>query len=100
MMKKNIITILAFIFILTSCATTSNCKGCVEGKLIDNTALDGCGWLIELENGKWLNPININEYNIEKSNGLTVSFKYEEVNNVATICMSGKTVNLTFISPK
>ncbi len=27
--------------------------------------LDGCSWMIELENGNKLNPINLDDFNVE-----------------------------------
>lgn len=94
-MKNTLISILALVIItLTSCNSNVKCENCITGKLIDMSSLDGCTWLIELENGERLNPINIFEFDLEKTDGLKVYLKYEKVDNIATICMSGKAVKL------
>lgn len=97
-MKNILNTLLAFTVIsFSSCISKSGHHNSVNGKLIDMSDLSGCTWLIELDNGQLLNPLNIREFNFEKSNGLKVSFDYEEIKEVVTICMSGKTVQLNSI---
>ncbi|TYB78854.1 hypothetical protein [Bizionia myxarmorum] len=104
--RKNIVVILVCSGIVFSCANTKNddnpsktdisiCENAIEGKLLNMTGLDGCGWMIELEDGNKLEPINLNSFNISMVEGKKVNLNYTEVNDRAGICMAGKIVELT-----
>lgn len=58
----------------------------------DYKDLDGCTWLLELENGEKLQPMNLSD--ILHTNNLKVWIKYS-VTNEMTVCMAGKTVKLS-----
>lgn len=74
-----------------------------EGVMKDLTGLDGCRWVIELDNSteEWerLEPINLGDFDFEPKDGMKVKIKYREINS-ASICMVGKTVELTKIKEK
>jgi hypothetical protein len=54
--------------------------------------VDGCGFLIFLEDEKKLNPLNLgDEY---KKEGLKVWIRYTIKKGVMTTCMSGEVVNI------
>ncbi|MDF2436234.1 MAG: hypothetical protein K0Q95_610 [Bacteroidota bacterium] len=57
--------------------------------------LDGCAWMLKLENGKYLQPYQL-EPEFQKEN-LKVLIKYTINKNSMGICMSGAIVNLTEI---
>lgn len=64
-------------------------KGFTKGVVIDKTGLDGCSFLIELNDSSIFHPINMDEeFRIE---GITVFFKYKR-SRKSTTCMNGQPV--------
>ena len=62
--------------------------------------LDGCGWVIELEGDKWLEPINLDEvYRVDAKN---IWLKYTPVRDgqMASICMIGEMVTVDDIKER
>jgi hypothetical protein len=89
---------------LIGCKSQKNSTPEVEAVLIDYTGTDGCGWLIELDNPdknkkKILEPVNLGSFSLTKKNGLKIRLTYKEVSGMASICMMGRVVELTSISP-
>lgn len=75
------------------------CENAVKGTLVDKTGLDGCSMVIQIGDNEYLEPINLNELNIDIREGRQIEFTYEEV-DVATICMVGKVVRITCVEGK
>lgn len=77
----------------------------------DKRGIDGCGFILQLDNGDKLEPVSDNNSQVDTQstgpqpswNGITlkdgkrVKIRYQEVSR-ATICMMGKPVRLTCIS--
>ena len=62
--------------------------------VIDYSELDGCNWMLELSDGKKLQPVNLgDEY---KRKGLKLFITYKIYDGVST-CMAGKMVTLTSV---
>lgn len=61
---------------------------------IINSSLDGCTWLMELEDGKKLEPVNLKED--FKKEGLKVWVQYQHYENYS-FCMAGEMVTITAI---
>jgi hypothetical protein len=91
-------------FIISSCQITTITQNTTEsGTYKDNAftaatiidfKLDGCSWMLELENGKKLQPLNLkSEF---QKNDLKVWVKYT-IKKVNGICMAGETVDITEI---
>lgn len=72
-------------------------KGEVEGIVKDYTGLDGCGFIIELENGDKLEPVRIADSNFVFHDGQKVIFTYTELKDVGSFCMVGKIVQIESI---
>ena len=74
-----------------SCKTKSGIpEGCdTVGTVKDYTGLDGCGLLIELENGDLFNPVTI-KGDFQLQNGQVISFGYKKLEDVMSICMREK----------
>lgn len=97
------------LLILLSCfflLTGQTCKqknggqnaGCqVMGTIKDFKGLDGCGFMIVLEDGQKLQPVKYSSQNLEIKDGQKIKFSYEEVTNQVGICMAGKMVEVTCI---
>lgn len=94
---KQIIFIL-FIVILQSCVKKNGCSNSEHVILRNLTGLDGCGWVLELDNGSKLEPRNLNDFNIELVEGKSLHVKTKEVEASAGICMVGKIVDVTCLS--
>lgn len=61
---------------------------------VKDIELDGCRFIIDLENGKRIQPENLED--IMKKDGLAVWVKYE-ITDRPNICMSGVTAMITAI---
>ena len=97
---KNILYFCLLLFVLLSCSK-NKCPGAVKGELKDNIGLDGCGFVIALENGDQIEPINLNEFDIElvDNQKIWVDFHINE-NLSASICMVGDIVLIDCISKR
>jgi hypothetical protein len=90
----------ALVFILVLALAYGCAKSCptgddiVEATLYDYTGLDGCTWVIQLENGEVLEPNNIKAFNFKLIDGKKVWVKYSIVPDQASICMVGQIVNI------
>lgn len=73
------------------------CDGFHQGILKDMTGLDGCGWMIQVDNLIMLEPINLDDFAIELETGISVCFTYLERNDLGSYCMSGQIVEIDFI---
>ncbi len=82
--------------LLTSCKMDKGCPNGINGTLV-NLNLDGCSWVIELDNNKKIIPINLDSFDIEKEDDVKVSITYTLLDNMAGICMAGKMVELSCI---
>ncbi len=74
------------------------------GVLRDENDFDGCGWVIELDvvdqyGNKWLEPLNINTFNLNLIDGQRVKFNYIPKNDRYSVCMLGTIGELTMIVP-
>lgn len=67
-------------------------EGFVKVKVRNMMGLDGCGFLLILDNGEKLEPTNLDKQFMQ--NGTMLWIKYKPTGN-ASICMAGKVVTLT-----
>ncbi|MDZ7742070.1 MAG: hypothetical protein U5Q03_10045 [Bacteroidota bacterium] len=94
-MSKMIIIALAVTALAGSCNEdmVKNKKGFVR----DLTGLDGCGLLIELEDGTFLQPFEIvPDFRLEE--GQHVKINYSLMKEVGSTCMKGEIVKITKIT--
>ena len=76
------------------------CGGCAEGlrpgnaTLRDYTGLDGCGWVIEVDEGGVLEPLNLGEFISAPDADMRLRVEYEEETGYFSICMVGPIVTL------
>ena len=77
------------------------CPNGVKATLKNLTGLDGCSWVLVLENGKKLEPTNLKKFdNIKLEDGKEVFVQYETKPLAASICMVGTIVEIICISEK
>ena len=62
--------------------------------IVINTTLDGCSWMLELEDGKKLEPVNLMEK--FKKDNTKVWIQYKHYDNYS-FCMSGEMVTVIAI---
>ncbi|MDW3197264.1 MAG: hypothetical protein R8G66_33105 [Cytophagales bacterium] len=87
--------LIAIIFI--GCKDDEPNLDCASGTLFNETGFDGCGWVIQLDDDTTLEPINLDDFEIELTEGLPVCVEYIEVDNLFSICMVGRIVEITSI---
>ena len=77
------------------------CPKGVKATLKNLTGLDGCSWVLVLENGKKLEPTNLKKFDhIKLEDGKQVIVEYETKPLAASICMVGTIVEIICISEK
>lgn len=93
--------LVSFIFLLSisvSCNKTEQPdKDAVTATLSDYTGLDGCSWVIKLENGEVLEPTNLDGFNIDMEEGKKIWITYVLSQYQVSICMVGPKIDITEI---
>ncbi len=85
--------IFTFLTLVLSSCPDQKCENGQKGTIKDYTGLDGCSWIIELDNGKRIEPSNqdfIEKFEPEDGMKVIVSFKPDS--NGISICMVGEMV--------
>jgi len=95
-----LLAIIVLVLLAISCNEKSNeiTSSQYSGVVKDYSELDGCGYIIELENGDKINPVIINNANIELQEGDSVEIIYEIIDSIASICMIGENAVVTFLN--
>ena len=83
-----------------SCNKESKCENSHSAKLVNMTGLDGCSWMIELNNGTKLEPTNLNDFNINLQENQKIWVVYHTAAQMASICMHGEIVTIDCISER
>ncbi|NOX86086.1 MAG: hypothetical protein GXO86_09000 [Chlorobi bacterium] len=92
-----IIFFLIPIFFISACDKTSPDAKAVKATLYDYTGLDGCSWVIKLDDGEVLEPDNLGGFDIEIKDGKKVWVKYTLAKEQISICMVGPRVDIVEI---
>ena len=92
---KRLWLILPLLFVIT-CEDKDEILACdIKAILRDYAGLDGCGFVLVLENGGVLEMGDFDEEPDFKFNdGMKVSISYEEMRDMASICMVGPIVRI------
>jgi hypothetical protein len=83
---------------ITSCMKQA-CPGGVKATMLDLAGLDGCGFVLELEDGSRLEPLNLNEYDFSPKDGLKLRVSYKEEPS-GSFCMVGPSVRIECITQR
>lgn len=70
-------------------------RGYTKATVIDLSGLDGCKFLLKLEDGSRLQPENLDSAFAKENNPVWVKFYLRK--NAMSICMAGKAVHITEI---
>jgi len=76
------------------------CNNSESGIIKDNSGIDGCTFIIELNNGEKLNVINLSTFDIIIEDGKEVMISYQKADDIGGICMVGKIVEANCICEK
>ena len=88
--------LIAIFFLFIACEDEEESLCSIKATLEDYSDLDGCGFVIMLEDSTFL---EIGDYDEEPDfsfrDGMTVNITYEEMKGIATDCMVGTIVRIT-----
>ena len=74
--------------------------GNIQGVVKDYTGLDGCGFVIELEDGSLLEPADVMVPDFEFKDDQKVWLSYVPLDNQVSVCMVGTSVRITGIEER
>ena len=97
-MKKMIVTCLVLLAALSSCQK-GGCKEAVKAEFKDLTGLDGCGIVIQLSDGSYIEPQNLSDFSITPEDGKKIWVQYHSTQG-GSICMVGDIVKIDCISER
>jgi hypothetical protein len=75
------------------------CTNPVSATVKDLTGLDGCGFVLEIENGEKLEPTNLDKFTSFATNNTKVKVVYTDISGMASICMVRKIVKIECMEP-
>jgi hypothetical protein len=81
-------------------SSTKSCPNGLPGTLVDATGLDGCGWLIELDNGTTLEPVGLSEFDVPLVDGKRIYVEYAVMPLSPSICMAGTKAKIKCLAPQ
>lgn len=96
-LKISLKGLLLITLIFIGCQDDEPEAGCTNATIIDAAGFDGCGWLIEMEDGFRLEPVNLDDFDITLANDLPVCIEYSELTAMGSVCMVGTIVEITSI---
>src|SRR5690349_12326277 len=103
-MKSCLIILTGFLFLSLNCSKKQDCHptgtGCpdwVEARLENNTGTDCCYWGLRLDNGQYLDPDNLTDFNIELVSGKKVAVSFTEITDSANCCIMGRMIKIQCI---
>ncbi len=73
------------------------CEYPYTGNVVDYTGLDGCGLMIELNNGDRLEPVKLPDGFVLKE-GQYLKLNYSPLTHVGSICMAGTIAHITCVA--
>lgn len=98
-MNKFNILLLGFFVLICSCQKNS-CSNSVKAEFDDATGIGGCGIVIKLANGKFIEPRNLDDFIIEPQHGEKVWVTYHLAQSGGTVCMMGDIVIIDCITKR
>ena len=96
-LKLFLVLIMTVSFYACKNEETSKFENATKGILRNMTGFDGCGWIIQLSDKTYLEPINLKKFDIELIDNKSVCFQYHEAKSGVSICMVGPMIEIDFI---
>ena len=94
-----LVCVITFFYASCSKDSHSSSTNIVNG-IIVKQSVDGCTWLIKLEDNKLLEPTNLSSFNVTVKDGQLVKFSYKINSTNMSFCMMGQIVDLTYIADR
>lgn len=98
--KILVLTFIVLTLCINSCNKQIECENSHSAKLVNMTGLDGCSWMIELNDGTKLEPTNLNDFNINLQENQKIWIVYHTAAQMASVCMHGEIVTVDCISER
>jgi hypothetical protein len=76
------------------------CDGGVTATILDYTGLDGCGWVIRMNDNSVKEPINLMDFDLDLIDGQEVYVSYHLAPEMASFCMVGELIEIDCIKIK
>jgi len=98
-MKKIVFPFLLLALFMASCDDSNDIQDPIQEELIDAefrdfSGVDACMWLIELEDGAKLEPINLSDFDILPLEGKKIAISYVNRLDMSSACMVGTIIEL------
>ncbi len=88
--------LIVFVMLALLASKCGDTKCDVFARVSDQSGLDGCGLLFELEDDSLLLPANLESFDINLEEGDTVAISYEIIPDAMSVCMrENATITLT-----
>ncbi len=97
---RRIIYLTCLLGLLSSSCQKSNCPNPEKAIFKDATGIGGCGVVIELPSGKFLEPRNLNDFEITQEDGKKIWVTYHLRETGGTVCMIGDMIEIDCISER
>ena len=98
-MKKMKTAVLILSLLVLSACKKKECPNGINAKFKDLTGLDGCGMVIEREDGQRLEPVNLGDFPITPEDGMKIRVQYHTV-SAGSICMVGEMVAIDCLAKR
>jgi hypothetical protein len=98
--KILVLTLFLLTLAIHSCNKQSECENSQSAKLVNMTGLDGCSWMIELNDGTKLEPNNLNDFSIDLEENKKIWIVFHPAAQMVSICMVGEIVTIDCISER
>lgn len=93
MSKLKFFAFFAIAIFVFSCNKDGVCTNSEHVIMRNFTGLDGCAWVLQLDDNSKLEPQNLNDFEIEFVEGKSLHVTYKEI-DAGSICMVGKIVEI------
>lgn len=85
--------------IFSGCSKDDQCPDQVNAEFTQK-GLHGCSWLIKLDDGSYLEPVNMGDFEILPEEGLSILVSYHQSTDYGSFCMMGEIVEIDCITPE
>ncbi len=98
-MKRYTLLLSALTVLALSCSKQPH-PDSVKATFRDATGTDGCGMVIELTDGQFIEPKNLHEFDLEPHHGDKIWVRYHLATSGGSICMIGDIVVIDHIAKR
>lgn len=95
---KWFLSFLVLLFFAFACSKDDPCSNLQNGAIVGS--LHGCSWLIKLDDGQYLEPVNLEDFDIEPSLDLEILVNYHTSSSFGSYCQFGNVVEIDCIRLK